>query len=401
MTAMWDLVKVSLRAVVAHRLRSVLSMLGIAIGVASVILLTSIGEGTRLYLTSQFTQFGTNLLAITPGKAETLGVPGALGGTTRKLTIDDAEAISRLPGVERVVPMAFGTARVEANGRGRSVFVYGVTPDVPEVWQWNVRVGSFWPHGDPRRSVAQAVLGPKLKRELFGPHNALGEFVRIGGSRFRVVGLMEPKGQLLGFDLDDAAYIPIAAAMKIFNVDELTEIDLTFSHARLLDTVEDDLRLLLTERHGGREDFSVTSQAAMLEVFDNVMNIVTLAVGAIGGVSLLVGAIGILTMMWIAVGERRNEIGLIRSVGATRNQVQLVFLVEAATLASLGGLLGTAFGLGVCSLLRMALPGLPVHTPLIFVFLAVTVSLAVGLLAGVTPARRAAHLDPIEALRAE
>lgn len=398
---MWELVKLSLRAVVAHRLRSALSMLGIAIGVASVILLTSIGEGTRLYMISQFTQFGTNLLAVNPGKAETIGIPGALGGTTRKLTIDDAEAIGRLPGVEKVVPMVFGAARVEANARGRSVFIYGVTPDVPEVWQWNVRVGSFWPPGDPRRSVAQAVLGTKLKTELFGPHNALGEFVRIGGSRFRVVGLMEPKGQFLGFDLDDSAYIPIAAAMKIFNMDEVTEIDLTFSHARLLATVEADLRRLLTERHGGREDFSVTSQAAMLDVFDNVMNIVTMAVGAIGGVSLLVGAIGILTMMWIAVGERRNEIGLIRSVGATRNQVQLVFLVEAATLASLGGLLGVAIGTGLCGLLRVAVPGLPVHTPIFFVFLAVSVSLAVGLLAGVTPARRAAHLDPIEALRAE
>ena len=398
---MWELVKVSVRAIVAHRLRSGLSMLGIAIGVASVILLTSIGEGTRLYMVGQFTQFGTNVLAINPGKAETIGVPGALGGTTRKLTIDDSEALIRIPGVQRVVPMVFGTGRVEADGRGRSVFIYGVTPDVPEVWQWSVRIGSFWPHGDPRRSVSQAVLGPKLKNELFGSRNALGEFVRIGGTRFRVVGIMEPKGQFLGFDLDDSAYIPIAAAMRIFNMDELTEIDLTFSHARMLEGVEASVRRVLTERHEGREDFSVTSQAAMLDVFDNIMKIITMAVGAIGGVSLLVGAIGILTMMWIAVSERQNEIGLLRSVGATRQQVQLVFLVEAATLATLGGLSGLAIGWSICALIRLALPGLPVHTPLMFVALAVTVSLVVGLLAGVAPARKAAHLDPIEALRAE
>ena len=398
---MWELIRISLRAILAHRMRSVLSMVGIGIGITSVILLTSIGEGTRLYLVSQFTQFGTNLLAVNPGKAETIGVPGALGGTTHKLTIDDAEALARIPGVEKVVPMAFGTGRVEAGSRGRSVFVYGVTPDVPEVWQWNVRIGSFWPGGDPRRGISQAVLGPKLKNELFGSANALGEFVRIGGARFRVVGIMEPKGQFLGFDLDDSVYIPIANAMRIFNMDELVEIDLTFTHARLLDSVEQEIRRVLTERHGGREDFSVTSQAAMLDVFDNIMNIVTMAVGAIGGVSLLVGAIGILTMMWIAVGERRNEIGLIRSIGATRAQVQLVFLVEAATLATLGGLLGVAVGLGLCELIRVAMPGLPVHTPPEFVVLAVSVSLAVGLLAGVTPARRAAHLDPIEALRTE
>lgn len=398
---MWELVKLSLRAIVAHRLRSALSMLGIAIGVASVILLTSIGEGTRLYMVGQFTQFGTNLLAINPGKAETIGIPGALGGTTRKLTIDDAEALERIPGVDKVVPLVFGTGRVEADGRGRSVFVYGVTPDVPEVWKWGVRIGSFWPHGDARRSVSQAVLGPKLKNELFGSRNALGEFVRIGGTRFRVVGIMEPKGQFLGFDLDDSAYIPIAAAMRIFNMDELTEIDLTFAHARMLDDVEANVRRVLTERHGDREDFSVTSQAAMLEVFDNIMQIVTMAVGAIGGVSLLVGAIGILTMMWIAVSERRNEIGLIRSVGATRHQVQLVFLVEAATLATVGGLIGLALGWGICALIRLALPGLPVQTPPLFVALAIGVSLTVGLLAGVTPAHKAAHLDPIEALRAE
>jgi putative ABC transport system permease protein len=401
MNSGWELIRLSLRAILAHRLRSVLSMLGIGIGVTSVILLTSIGEGARLYIVSQFTQFGTNLLAIHPGRAETVGIPGAIGGTTHKLTIDDAEVLQRIPGVEKVVPMAFGTAEVEARGRSRSVFVYGVTPDVPEVWQWGVRVGSFWPPGDPRRSVQQAVLGQKLKTELFGSANALGDFVHIAGTRFRVVGLMEPKGQFLGFDLDDSAYIPVASAMRIFNMDELVEIDLTFSNARLFEDVESEIRRVLTERHGGREDFSVTSQAAMLEVFDNIMNIITMAVGAIGGISLLVGAIGILTMMWIAVGERRNEIGLIRSIGATQRQVQLVFLVEAATLATLGGLAGVAVGAGLCAVLRVAVPGLPVHTPLVFVLLAVTVSLTIGLAAGVTPARRAARLDPIEALRAE
>ena len=190
-------------------------MLGIAIGIASVILLTSIGEGTRAYLISQFTQFGTNLVAINPGKAETMGIPGALGGTTHKLTIDDAEALTRIPNIEDVVPVAFGAARVEARGRGRSVFIYGVTPEVTTVWKWGVSVSSYWPPGDPRRGPAQTVIGTKLKRELFGNDNALGEFVKIAGARFRVVGLMEPKGMFLGFDLDDSAYIPVSEAMRI------------------------------------------------------------------------------------------------------------------------------------------------------------------------------------------
>ncbi|MFQ5789435.1 MAG: ABC transporter permease, partial [Acidobacteriota bacterium] len=327
---MGDLVTFALAALSGYRLRSLLSMLGIAIGIGSVILLTSIGEGTRVYVLDQFTQFGTNLLAINPGKAETLGIPGILGGTTHKLTLDDAEALERLPRVEKVVPLTFGTARVEAEGRGRSVYIYGVTPVVPEIWKFRVRQGSFWPAGDPRRGQALAVMGPTLKRELFGNGNALGRFVRIGGTRFRVVGVMEPKGRLLGLDIDDAAYIPVASAMKLFNLDEVNEVDVLFSHSADLDRVVKNITRLLADRHNGEEDFTITTQAAMLEVFGNVMNIITAAVGAIAGISLLVGAIGIMTMMWITVGERTGEIGLFRAVGASRAQVQMAFLAEAA-----------------------------------------------------------------------
>jgi putative ABC transport system permease protein len=398
---MWELARFSMRSISGHRLRSALSMVGIAIGIASVILLTSIGEGTRRYILEQFSQFGTNLIAINPGKAETIGVPGALGGSTRKLTIDDAEALARVPGVLAVAPVAFGSGRVEAAGRGRSVIIYGSTPNVPEVWQWGVRTGSFWPDTDPRRGAQLAVIGSKLKRELFGEANALGEFMKIGGSRYRVIGVMEPKGQMLGLDLDDAVWAPLASVMQIFNVDELNEIDLTFSHARDLDGLRERVRQTLIERHGGREDFTITSQDEMLKVFGNIMDIITGAVGAIAGVSLVVGAIGILTMMWIAVGERTNEIGLARAIGATRRQVQWLFLTEAAALALLGGLLGIGAGLGVCALLRTLIPGLPVETPMIFLVSAVAVSAVTGVLSGVLPARRAAGLDPVEALRAE
>jgi len=395
-----DLLRLALGSVLGHRLRSVLSMVGIAIGIASVILLTSIGEGTRRYMVGQFTQFGTNLIAIHPGKTQTTGLPGVFGGTTRKLTLDDALAVGRVPGVEEVVPVAFGSARMEANDRARSLFVYGVTPNVPKAWKFSVRQGGFWPAGDPQRGAQVAVLGPKAKRELFGETNALGRFVRIGGARFRVIGVMSSKGQFLGFDIDDAAYVPVASALKLFNLPEVNEIDVVYSQAALSERVERDIRRLLAERHGS-EDFSVTTQAAMLEVFDNVMNVVTMAVGAIAGISLLVGAIGILTMMWIAVGERTAEIGLARAVGATRGQVHLLFLTEAAALSTAGGTLGVLVGMGLAALLRLAIPGLPVSTPPLFVALAVGVSLATGLLSGLLPARRAAALDPIEALRAE
>lgn len=395
------LFRFAVTALSSHRLRSLLSTLGIAIGIGSVILLTSIGEGTRLYIVDQFTQFGTNLIAINPGKAETIGIPGVLGGTTHKLSLDDTEALSRLTSVETVVPVVFGMARVAARERGRSVYVYGVTPDVPAVWKFRVRQGSFWPPGDLRRGHSSAVLGPKLKRELFGNDNALGEFVRIGGARFRVVGVMEPKGQFLGFDIDDSVYIPVASAMRIFNMDEVTEIDLIYRSNVPLERVVESVTRLLTERHGGNEDFTVTTQEAMMDVMGNVMNIVTVAVGAIGGISLLVGAIGILTMMWIAVGERTSEIGLVRAVGASRRQVQAVFLMEAVALATAGGVAGLAGGMGLCAMLRAVVPGLPVHTPALFVVLALVVSFGTGVVSGVVPALRASRLDPIEALRTE
>jgi putative ABC transport system permease protein len=395
-----ELLRLATGALGAHRLRSFLSMLGIAIGVAAVILLTSIGEGTRVYVLSQFTQFGTNIMAVNPGKSKTLGVPGVLGGTQRKLTIDDAEVLARIPGIETMVPVTMGLARVEAAERARSVSVLGATPDLPALWKFGARQGSFWPKGDPRQGGAVAVLGPKLARELFGEASPLGELVRIAGSRFRVTGVMQPKGQMMGFDVDDIAIVPVASALRIFNQDELFEIDLIYSNMSETERVAAEVRRVLASRHG-EEDFTVTTQAAMLDVFGKVMDVVTMAVGAIASISLLVGATGILTMMWIAVGERTGEIGLLRALGATAAQVQSVFLAEAVALATAGGALGIGIGLGLAALARLLVPGLPVETPTRFVVAGLVTSFVTGVVAGVAPARRAASLDPIEALRAE
>lgn len=391
----------SIGALREHGLRTLLSILGISIGVGAVILLTSIGEGARVYVVEEFQQFGTNILQVTPGKTETFGIPGAMGGTTHKLTLDDAEALRRVPGVERIVPVVFGQGRVEAADRGRDVYIYGVTSDAPHVWKFGVVQGSFLPPGDPHRGSSLIVLGPKLKRELFGDRNAIGGFVRAAGWRLRVIGVMEPKGQILGFDLDDVAYVPVATAMSMFNVDEMTEVDLVFSSASSSESVVEGVRSLLRERHADREDFTILTQAAMLEVFDDVMGMVTAGVVAIAAISLLVGAIGILTVMWISVGERTREIGLARSLGATMAQVRSIFLMEAAAMSTIGGALGLAGGLGLAHLLRLALPGLPVHTPVPYAAAAVAVSVLTGILSGIAPARRAAGLDPVEALRAE
>ncbi len=397
-----DLMKLSWGAVTGHRLRSSLTMLGIAIGIASVILLTSIGEGIRVYVLSEFTQFGTNLIGINPGKSNTSGGnPTAMAGTIRKLTIEDAEVLRRIPEVDATMPVSFGNARVEHGERGRSVLIYGVTSEVPRVWKFAVRHGRFLPEGDPRHGSPLVVLGMKLKREIFGDDNALGERVRIGGRPFRVIGVMEPKGQFLNLDLDDTAFVPVSEAMRLFNRDDLIEIDVVFRSAAAGDRVVREIRRVMIDRHQGDEDFTITTQESMLTVLNRIIGVVTSAVGAIGGISLVVGAIGILTMMWISVNESTAEIGLLRALGARRGQVQALFLLQAALLATAGGAFGILAGIGVARTLRLALPRLPVHTPMPYVIAALALSFAVGLLSGVLPARRAAGLDPVEALRAE
>ncbi len=396
-----DYIEMCSGALRANFLRSMLSMFGIAIGVAAVVLLTSIGEGTRRYILKEFTQFGTNILAVNPGKTETRGIPGIFGGTTRKLTIDDALAVERLPRVQRIVPMTMGLARVESEGRGRSVIVYGSSSAMPETFQFEIGQGEFLPKIDMHRAMPVVVLGPKVKRELFGDDNALGKSVRISGYRLRVIGIMAPKGQMLGFDLDDAVYIPVALAMQIFNLDELNEIDVAFAHGGLAEQVAEDVRKLLTDRHRGYEDFTITTQTAMLDVFDKVIRGITLAVSFIAGISLLVGAVGIFTMMWISVGERISEIGLLLAIGATPKQIHQLFLIEAILLTTLGGVVGAALGLGLTGLLQIAFPTLPVQVQGQYLAGALMMSVITGIASGVAPARRAARLTPVEALQSE
>lgn len=401
MTAL-DLAGLSAEALRAHRLRYALSALAIAVGIAAVVLMVSLGEGMRLYITDQVASFGTTLLSINPGKVETSGtMPGAVGGSVRKLTLDDANAMKRLPGVTRLVPVAYGTALVEYGNRGRNVFVYGVSHAMPEVWSMPVGAGQFLPPMDFDRAAPVCVLGPKVKRELFGDANALGANVRIGRARYRVIGVMAPKGQFLGLDLDDAAYIPIASAMKLLNRSEVDEVDLLAASPEAVDPVAARLKALMTERHDGHEDFTIVTQAEGMQMVNNILGVVTTVVSAIAAISLLVGAIGILTIMWIVVRERTTEIGLVKAIGARRGQILAWYLAEAAVTALAGGIGGLALGVGGAALLTAAIPGLQSHTSPLVVAGALAVACTVGVASGVAPALQAARLDPVEALRGE
>jgi putative ABC transport system permease protein len=395
-----DFVRLTSGAVVAHRMRSFLTALGIAVGIASVVLLTSIGEGVHRFVLHEFTQFGTNILGVAPGKTTTAGISGAVISNVRPLSMDDAAALERIPGVLAVVPVVQGNGEVEVREKGRRVMILGTGPDVPEVWRMRVALGRFLPRDDPRAARAFAVLGSKVRDELFGTGSPLGEVLRIAGERYRIIGVMEEKGQFLGFDLDDTVYIPTYKALAMFNRESLMEIDLLYGEEADADVVSDHASDILSQRHGS-EDFTITTQEEMLDTLSSILNILTLAVAAVGGISLVVGAVGILTIMTIAVNERTNEIGLLRAIGARRGQVLALFLGEAVVLSAIGGLVGLIAGVGGAWLLGVAIPGLPVHTPWFYVVLAEGMAALIGLVAGVAPARIAARLEPVEALRTE
>lgn len=395
-----DAIRLAARAVTAQRLRSFLTLLGIAVGIASVILLTSIGEGIHRYVLGEFSQFGTNVVTIAPGKTKTGGAPSGLPSSARPLTLEDAQSLARLPHVVAVTPNIKGNAEIQGNGRTRRTLISGVSADSAAVFRLAARSGQYLPADDAGNARAFVVLGAKLKEELFGADNALGQRIRIGGLQFRVIGIMEAKGQFLGIDLDDTAFIPAARAQELFNREGVDEINVAVAENAPSAAVASQIRRHLIERHG-REDFTIVTQEEMLKTLSNILNVLTLAVGALGGISLLVGGVGIVTIMTIAVTERTGEIGLLVALGARRRTILGLFLGEAIALSALGGALGLLLGIGLAQLIHLLLPALPVHTPLSFVLLAEGIAIAIGLAAGVLPARRAARLDPVEALRTE
>ncbi|MBP9684767.1 MAG: ABC transporter permease [Rhodoferax sp.] len=396
-----DATRLALRAITAHRLRSVLTLLGIAVGIAAVILLTSIGEGIHRFVLAEFTQFGTNIASISPGKVKTSGpAPTGIPSSVRPLSLDDARALGQLPHVTGMTATVWGNSEVSANGRLRRTTVNGVGADMLKVYSIKVKTGQFLPDENLENARAFVVLGSKLKAELFGSDNPLGARVRVGNLQFRVIGVLEAKGQFLGVDLDDAAYIPTARAMELYNRDGMMKIDVAYEEGVPSARIVSAVKASLLARHG-REDFTITTQEDMLRTLSNILDILTMAVGALGSISLLVGGVGIVTIMTIAVTERTGEIGLLVALGAPRRTILGLFLGEAVALSALGGVMGLLLGMGLAQLIHLAVPALPVHTPLTYVVLAEAVAVAIGLLAGVLPARSAARLDPVAALRAQ
>ncbi len=395
-----DFAQLTTGALAAHKLRTVLAVTGIAVGIAAVILLTSIGQGVREFVLKEFSSFGTNLMIITPGRVQTAGFSIGVFGTVRPLTIDDAVAARRAPHVLVTNPATDGNGEVRYGGKRRRTTVYGFTPDWMALGFSKMRTGSFLPRDDLNAPRALAVLGSKVKTELYGTENPLGTRIEIGGYRFRVIGVMEEHGRLLGLDIDDCVVIPTARALELFNREGLTGFHATYDPKVPAANVAAGIRRVIALRHG-RDDITIITQDEMVKVLGSVLGVLTFAVGALGGISLLVGGVGIMTIMTIAVTERTSEIGLLRALGGQQDQILYLFLGEAALLAALGGAAGLLLGVGLARLLALLVPALPVSTPWWFALLAEGMAVAVGLAAGVLPARHAARMQPVDALRAE
>lgn len=396
----FDTFQFAFRSLTAHRLRTFLSVSGIAVGIAAVVLLTAIGDGVQRFVLAEFTQFGTNIVTITPGKINTHG--GSLGaiGSARLLTIDDAIALRQSRYAQYTNASVTGNAEIRAQGRSRRVTAYGQGPDFARAFNMQVAIGQFLPDDDPRNPRAYAVLGAKVRSELFGDANPLGALLQVGATRFRVIGVMASKGNVLGFDFDDTVFVPTARALEVFNRQGVMEINFSYHPDAPVQAVVDDIDRILVARHG-REDFTVKPQQQMLSTLSTVLSVLKFAVAALGGISLIVGAVGMITLMHIAVSERVSEIGLLTALGATRGRIRLLFLLESTALSTVGGLAGLLIGSGIAGLLKLLISGLPVNIPWNFVFGALGLSLVIGLAAGVVPAMRAAKLNPVDALRTD
>jgi putative ABC transport system permease protein len=392
-----DLLRYSAGALRGHRLRTALSLLGVAIGVASVIMLTSLGEGARRFVTGEFASLGTNLVIVVPGKTETRGGAPLVNNAPHELTLDDVDAIARrVPEVTRVAPVSIGTGPATYGERSRQTTVIGSTYEMLGIRHLRMGIGRFLP--PDVRDAPICVIGTLVQRELFGRENPLGRTLGIGDLRFRVIGVLASHGTSIGMNLDDVVIVPVETCMRAFNRPGLFRLTAEVRSPGEIERARARILAVLTERHDGEEDVTVLTQDAVLATFNQILIVLTAVLAGIAAISLTVAGIGIMNVMLVSVAERTREIGLLKAVGVTGWQIVQVFLLEAAMISTAGGLLGLGIGIGAGRLFRRLVPDFPVQPPLWAVGAALLVSLSVGVLFGSLPARRAARLDPVAAL---
>jgi putative ABC transport system permease protein len=395
-----DLLHLAAESLFRARLRSAMMLIAMAIGVAAVVVLTSLGEGARRYVTGEFQALGTDLLIVLPGRSETTGVqPGLFAGETpRDLTLDDARALLRIPGVERIAPLVVGSAPVSSAGLTREVPVVGSTSDFYYVRKLSMGQGRFLPPGELDRDMAVCVIGTKVAAELFPQRPAVGSSVRIGDRRFRVIGVLGDSGRAIGFDLQELVIIPVGSAQQIFNTESLFRILIQAADHDGISRTRAAVLEAIKARHQGEEDVTVITQDAVLATFNRIFTALTLTLAGIASISLAVAGILIMNVMLVAVSQRTAEIGLLKALGARGRQITALFLAEAVLLSIAGAFAGLVVGYAANAVVGRLYPTLPVGAPTWAVVLALVIAVASGVVFGLMPARRAARLDPVVAL---
>ena len=395
-----DVIQFGWHALKGYRARTVLILIAMSIGVASVLILTSLGEGARRYVHGEFSSLGTNLLIIIPGRSETsgAGLGNMMGVTPRDLTLDDARALTRHASVARAAPLNVGAAEISWQNRKREVTVMGTTPEILNIRRWKLARGKFLPDTDWDRSAPVCVIGQKIRNEIFSAHNALGQWVRLGENRYRVIGILASEGRSIGVDVDEVVIIPVTSAQALFNTPSLFRIFVEVKTREAIPTVINFSKKTITARHQGEEDITVVTQDAVLATFDRILSALTYAVGGIAGISLAVAGILIMNVMLVAVSQRTAEIGLLKALGASRGKIIMLIMVEALLLSIIGALIGLMFGFLSTWGIRNVVPDLEAYPPLWAVIISFAVAIVTGAIFCLLPARRAAKLDPVQAL---
>lgn len=395
-----DLIRFARDAATGNPLRAGLLVLAMAIGVASVVVLTALGDGARRYVMAEFSALGSNLVIVLPGRSQTGGFsPGnAVTSTPRDLTVDDAQALLRLGAVARAAPLTVGTSEIRFEGRLREVLVAGTTAEYAQVRQMGLAQGRFLAAGDWNAGAPEAVIGAKVRSELFGTQSALGQLVRVGDRRFRVVGVLAASGQGLGMNSDELVFVPVALAQAMFNTTTLFRILVEAKGRESMEAAKTQVAALIQSRHEGEQDVTVITQDAVLATFDKLLGALTLGVAGIAAISLAVAGILVMNVMLVSVTQRTSEIGLLKALGADAATIRNVFLMEAAMLSLAGALVGYGLGLAAAALIRQLYPTFPAYAPDWAVLAGLGTALVTGVVFGVLPARRAARLDPVQAL---
>lgn len=395
-----DLIRFNFQLLNRHRFRAAMILLAMSIGVAAVNLLTGLGEGAKSFVLGEFSMLGKNTLIMMPGKKETSGgMPPIMGEAPRDITLQDVAALRHVPGVVAAAPLIVGMTEVSRAGRNREVVIAGTTASYFRIRQLSLQHGEALPELPDDVASPVAVIGSKVRQELFGSQPALGQWLRAGDRRFRVIGILDAKGQALGMDMNDLMLIPVASAQTLFNQEGLFRVLIEGQSADALKKTRERVLAVMTERHEGDDDVTIITQDSILSVFNDILDTMTLAVSGIGAISLLVAGVLIMNVMLISVAQRTQEIGLLKAIGASDQDVMQIFLSEALVMALAGALLGLALSEALLWSARLLFPEVGFHTPAWALLLSPATALLTSLLFAWSPARKAARMEPVNALQ--